>query len=166
MRVIPKELLDKINGLPTYTGNNDSTPASLIAFMGYRAIQVDDTVVKEPVKCNQVTRKMRRAQHLILHFMYTKRYAEKLGIYTKSKFDRVWKFESFLHLLNPWLLIVAVAFLLTSLFLYVSIAALILLVLSIILLGNKYFRTWILSQLYLSIAVLRNIKTKEIAWAK
>jgi hypothetical protein len=30
-----KQLLDRIGGLPTYTGNDDSTPATLIAFSGH-----------------------------------------------------------------------------------------------------------------------------------
>jgi len=30
-----KQFLDRIGGLPTYTGNNDSTPATLIAFSGH-----------------------------------------------------------------------------------------------------------------------------------
>jgi len=160
-----RELLEKIGGLPTYTGNNDSTPASLIAFMGYRAIQIDDTVVKEPIRRGQVMRKIRRAQHLILHFMYTKRYAKKLDLYRKTAFDKIWRIEAYLHLINPWLLLVAVLLLAISAAMK-SIAAFSLLMVGALLMFVKPYRTWILQQLYLAIATIRNIRTKEIAWRK
>jgi len=161
-----KELLEKIGGLPTYTGNNDSTPASLIAFMGYRVVQIDDTTVKEPLRCNQLRRKIRRAQHLILHFIHTKCYAKKLGIYRRSQFDNIWRIENLLHLVNPWLLIIASSLLVTSLLLYKSMITLTLLIIGVMLLLYKHFRVWIFNQLYLVIASIRNIKTKEISWAK
>ena len=162
---IKKELLDKIGGLPTYTGNNDSTPASLIAFMGHRAIQIDDVVVWEPLRRDQIKRKIRRAQHLILHFIYTKQYAMKLDIYRKTQFDTIWRLESFLHLINPWLIVVATIFLAVSLLAGSSIA-LVLLALGLILLLTRSYRTWIANQLYLLIAIIRNLWTKEIAWSK
>jgi len=160
-----KELLDKIGGLPTYTGNNDSTPASLIAFMGYRAIQVDDTIVREPIRKGQVMRKIRRAQHLVLHFINTRRYARKLGIYRKTPFDKIWIIEAYLHLINPWLLLIVVL-LLTASSVMGSITAIALLTLGVLLLFIKPYRTWISTQLYLVLAAIRSIWTKEIAWEK
>jgi len=71
-----KKLLEMIGNLPTYTGNNDSTPASLIAFAGYRAIQLDNVIAKEPLRSGETKRKIRRAQHLILYFIHTKQYAK------------------------------------------------------------------------------------------
>lgn len=159
------KLLTKIGGLPTYTGNADSTPASLIAFMGYRAIQADNVVAYEPVIKEQFKRKIRRAQHLILHFLYTKRYAKRLGIYKKSRFDVIWGIESFLHLVNPWLLLVATILLIYA-SLQISIAAIILLTLGAILTLWKTFRVWLQNQVYLIIAFLKNIYTKEMAWEK
>jgi len=160
-----RELLEEIGGLPTYTGNNDSTPASLIAFMGYRAIQIDDTVVKEPIRRGQAMRKIRRAQHLILHFIYTKRYAKKLGLYRKTIFGKIWKIEAYLHLINPWLLPVMVLLLAISATME-SIVAFSLLMLGVLLMFVKPYRTWVLTQLYLIIATIRNIWTKEVAWRK
>jgi len=160
-----RELLERIGGLPTYTGNNDSTPASLIAFMGYRVIQIDDTVVKEPTRRGQVLRKIRRAQHLILHFVYTKRYAKKMGIYKKSAFDRIWRIEAYLHLINPWLLLAAALLLLISAAMK-SLAAFSLLMLGALLMFVKPYRTWVSTQLYLTLATIRNVWTKEIAWRK
>jgi glycosyltransferase involved in cell wall biosynthesis len=160
-----KALLDKIGGLPTYTGNNDSTPASLIAFMGYRAIQVDDVVVKEPILKNRLGRKIRRAQHLILHFIHTKSYAKKLGIYKKSVFDRIWLIESYLHLVNPWLLIISACILLASTIL-LYIPSIMLLSIGLLMLLAKSYRTWIETQLCLVIGSIRNLWTKGIAWRK
>jgi len=160
-----KTLLDRIGGLPTYTGNDDSTPASLIAFMGYRAIQVDDAVAREPISRNRFMRKVRRAQHLILHFLYTKRYAKKLGIYRKTAFDKIWLIESYLHLANPWLLLLAATILLHKA-LTGTATAMILLATGIVLLLFKPYRTWVATQIYLIVASIRNIWTKEIAWGK
>jgi cellulose synthase/poly-beta-1,6-N-acetylglucosamine synthase-like glycosyltransferase len=137
-----KGLLDRIGGLPTYTGNDDSTPASLIAFMGYRAIQVDDAIVREPISRNRFMRKVRRAQHLILHFLHTKRYAKKLGIYRKTAFDKIWLIESYLHLANPWLLLASALLLLTGALTLHPVATTLFIV-GIALLLFKPYRTWI-----------------------
>jgi len=159
-------LLYKMGCLPGYTGNNDSTPASIAAFMGYRAIQVDDVIVKEPVRESQLYRKIRRAQHLILSFLKTKRYSKRLGLYKCTKpFEKIWKVEWWLHVVNPWLLIACVIFLVTAAF-YGSPAALILLGIGLTLLVSKAYRTWVLQQLYLVIATVRNLWTREIAWSK
>jgi len=161
-----KTLLKAIGGLPTYTGNDDSTPASLIAFMGYRSIQIDDAIVREPLREKQFWRKVRRAQHLLLHFLYTKRYAKKLGIYRPSAFDHIWRIECFLHLANPWMLILSTILLIASALLYHNLLATILLALGAILLLHKPYRMWILNQLILVIASIRNLVTREIAWHK
>jgi len=159
-------LLYKIGGLPEYTGNDDSTPASIVAFMDYRAIQVNDVVVKEPVRGGQFHRKVRRAQHLLLSFLKTKRYAKKLGVYRRTKpFERIWKVEWWLHVVNPWLLPACTILLVMGAF-YGSFTALILLGIGLMLLMLKVYRTWVLQQLYLVIAAVRNLWTKEIAWSK
>ncbi|RLG79465.1 MAG: glycosyltransferase family 2 protein [Thermoprotei archaeon] len=160
------ELLYKIGGLPEYTGNNDSTPASIVAFMGYRAIQVDDVVVKEPVRRDQLRRKIRRAQHLVLHFLKTKRYVKKLGLYNPDeKFENIWRVEWWLHIANPWLLLIALTLFIVSA-LYGSIIALVLLGTGLALLTLKHYKTWVLQQLYLITGTVRNLWTKEIAWSK
>jgi len=162
-----RELLEKINGLPIHTGNADSTPASLIAFMNYRAIQIDDTIVKEPIRGNQVGRKVRRAQHLILHFLQTKRYAKRLDIYRKSVFDKIWKIECWLHIVNPWLLLSAIVLILSDALLFSSPVSLTLIIAGLTLLAlKKIFRVWSLQQLYLIMATVRNLWTREIAWKK
>jgi len=160
-----KGLLDRIGGLPTYTGNDDSTPASLIAFMGYRAIEVDDAVAREPISKSRFMRKVRRAQHLILHFLHTKRYAKKLGIYRRTAFDRIWLIESYLHLVNPWLLLASALLLLIETLTLHPVATT-LFIIGIALLLFKPYRTWIESQAQLILATIRNLWTKEIVWRK
>ncbi len=162
------KLLEIIGRLPNYTGNNDSTPASLIAFMGYRAIQIPEALVREPVKTRgEFFRKIRRAQHLILHFLYTKKYALAKGFYKgKSRFDTIWRIEFYLNVVNPWLLLLG-----SILFFYalssISIILLtIILLLTVIALGNRTLRTWVTYQIILSYAQLRNLKTKELVWRK
>ena len=160
------DLLYRIGGLPSYTGNNDSTPASIIAFMGYRAIQADDVIVKEPVRKSQFHRKVRRAQHLLLSFLKTKQYAKKLGVYKYNKpFEKIWKTEWWLHVVNPWLLALCAISLIIDI-LYGSLIASILLGTGLALLILRTYRTWVLQQLYLTIAAIRNLRTKSIAWSK
>ncbi len=153
-------------GLPDFPGSDDSAFGSFIAFAGYRAIQVSDVIVKEPVRGNQLYRKVRRAQHLLLSFLKTKQYVKKLGVYMRTKpFERIWKVEWWLHVINPWLLIVCAALLVMGAF-YGSFTALMLLGVGLMLLTLKAYRTWVLQQLYLVIAAIRNLWTREIAWAK
>lgn len=159
-------LLYKIGGFPDYTGNNDSTPASVIAFMGYRAIQTDDVVVKEPVRGSQFHRKIRRAQHLILHFLKTKQYARELGVCSHNKlFEKVWSVEWWLHVVNPWFLTLSAILLIIGT-LYVSLIAPILLGVGLVLLMLRTFRMWVLQQLCLIVAAIRNLWTREIVWSK
>lgn len=159
-------LLYKMGGLPNYTGNDDSTPASIIAFMGYRTIQVDEVTVREPIR-GQVNRKVRRAQHLLLSFLKTKCYTKKLGLYTfTNPFGKVWKIEWWLHVANPWLLVASVLLFVASVAFYGFVISLALLGMGLLLLMLKAYRTWVLQQVYLTIAALRNLRTKEIMWKK
>ena len=158
-------LLYEMGGLPVYTGNNDSTPASIMAFMGYRAVQIDDVVVREPVREGQFRRKVRRAQHLILHFLKTKRYSKRLGLYKFVRpFERIWRVEWWLHIINPWLLVASLVIFVVSAF-HGSVLALVLLGIGLALLMLKPYRTWMLQQIYLVIAMVRNLWTKEIVWS-
>jgi cellulose synthase/poly-beta-1,6-N-acetylglucosamine synthase-like glycosyltransferase len=159
-------LIHKMGSLPSYTGNNDSTPSSIMAFMGYRAIQVEDIVVKEPVRKSQFYRKVRRAQHLLLSFLKTKQYAKKLGVYKPTKsFERIWSAEWWLHVVNPWLLAICALLLIVDAF-SASLTALTLLGIGLTLLVLRAYRTWVLQQLYLLIAAVRSLWTREIAWSK
>lgn len=162
---IRAELIKKF-GLPTFPGSDDSSFGSYIALIGFRAIQADDVNVKEPLRGNQLYRKIRRAQHLLLNFLKTKQYAKKHGVYKYTKnFERIWKIEWWLHIVNPWLLIACTILLLTGAY-HGSITALTLLGAGLILLILKAYRTWLLQQLYLVTAAIRNLWTREITWSR
>jgi cellulose synthase/poly-beta-1,6-N-acetylglucosamine synthase-like glycosyltransferase len=162
---IRTELLRKF-GLPTFDGSDDSSFGSYIALLGFRAIQVDNVAVKEPVRGSQFRRKVRRAQHLLLSFLKTKQYIKNLGVYRYTKpFEKVWRMEWWLHVVNPWFLIVCIISLLIGVF-YGSFITPILLGIGLMLLMLKVYRTWVLQQLYLIIATVRNLWTREIAWSK
>ncbi|MEM2240326.1 MAG: glycosyltransferase [Candidatus Bathyarchaeia archaeon] len=153
-------------GLPGYPGSDDSGFGSFVAFMGYRAIQADDVWLKEPVRGSQFRRKIRRAQHLLSNFLETKRYAKSLGVYVKSPFDKIWKIEWWLHVVNQWLLAISILVLMIGLMLYGSVIALALVGVGLALLTLKSCRTWVLQQVYLIVATVRNLWTKETIWGK
>jgi len=162
---IRTELLRKF-GLPVFPGSDDSSFGSYIALLGFRAIQADDIAVKEPVRGSQFRRKVRRAQHLLLNFLKTKQYAKKIGVYESTEtFEKIWKIEWWLHVVNPWLLITCIIVLLISVSCG-SFAALIILGMGLMFLTLKTYRAWILQQLYLVIAAVRNLWTKETLWSK
>jgi len=153
-------------GLPTFVGSDDSAFGSSIAFRGYRALQVDDIIVEEPVRGNQVLRRIRRAQHLLLNFHKTKGYMKAKRLYRKSSFDNIWKLEWWLHVINPWLLLISILFLLIDVMWFKSLIGLVLLATGLTFLVWKTFRMWILQQLYLIAAATRNLWTKAAVWKK
>jgi biofilm PGA synthesis N-glycosyltransferase PgaC len=162
---IRAELIRKF-GLPVFAGSDDSSFGSYIALLGFRAIQVDNVTVNEPVRGSQFRRKVRRAQHLVLNFLKTKQYAKRMGFYNPTKlFEKIWKMEWWLHLVNPWLLLVSMSLLVISAF-YSSLTALILLGIGLMLLVLRPYRTWMLQQFYLIMATMRNLWTKETIWSK
>ena len=157
-----RALLDELNGFTTDIGADDSHTATRVTLMGYRSIAVDNAwcVEKVPYKGYHSWR-VRRAQHLVQHFAKTLKLLKRAPRDLKP----VLLVEAWLHLFNPWLLLVS-----TLLLLYLAIKgsapALALLALGALLLVLKPLRTWIITQLYLIIAALRNTWTREIAWRK
>ncbi len=161
---IRKSIIDKI-GLPDFPEADDSAFGSYIAFAGYRAIQADDVWVYEPVSPKQRDRMVRRAQHLVTFFLKLKRYAKQRGVYRKTLFDKIWAVESYLHLVNPWILLTAALSLLVSLAMGSLIASALLLI-GLVLLAFKPYRTWITMQIHLITAMTRKLLAREIAWQR
>jgi cellulose synthase/poly-beta-1,6-N-acetylglucosamine synthase-like glycosyltransferase len=158
-----RDCLEKISGFPTDIGADDSHTATRIALMGYRAIIPEDLWVEEYVpNRGYFWWKVRRAQHLIQHF--------RKALKTKSKMDgafkRIMAFESFLHLVNPWILFVATLLFIISVVMFHSLLAIAFLMAGLALFGVKRYRVWIMHQLYLVVAVVRSLWTKEIVWKK
>jgi glycosyltransferase involved in cell wall biosynthesis len=159
------QLVDK-TGLPKFEGSDDSAFGSFTAFMGYRAIQADDITIQEPITENQHLRRMRRAQHLILSFLKTKSYTKRVGLYRRSRFDEIWKTEWWLHVGNPWLLVIGIVLLVTSFGSQGSVIALAVMVTGLLLMASRPYRTWVTQQVYLVMAMLRNLWTKDVMWTK
>jgi len=157
-----RSLLEKVGGFPTNIGADDSHTATRIALMGYRAIAVDNAWCVESVpKRGYHMWRVRRAQHLVQHFATMLKHLWR----APRELRDILLVEAYLHLINPWILLVAVAILL-YLALNPLTTALALLALGVSLLVLKPFRTWVATQIYLAIAALRNLWTKEIAWRK
>ncbi|MEM2197426.1 MAG: glycosyltransferase family 2 protein [Sulfolobales archaeon] len=155
-------LLKDVGGFPTDIGADDSHTATKIALMGFRAIIPDDLWVEEKVPGgNYFSWRIRRAQHLIQHFIKTLR-TEK----THRGFKWILLAEGYLHLVNPWVLAAATALLIISAIAYYSLVSWIILALGLLLLALKPYRTWVTTQLCLIVGALRNFYTKEIVWAK
>ena len=158
-----KKHLLEIGGFPTDIGADDSHTATKIALQGHRAITPEDLICTEAIPSQgYFSWRIRRAQHLIQHFTKTLKTKPK----TPKPLKKILKTETYLHLINPWILLTTTLLLLTSLTLYKSLPALTLLLLGITLLAYKPYRTWIHQQLALIIATIRNLHTKELIWTK
>jgi len=157
-----KELLDTLGGFSTDIGADDSYTATKIALMGYRAIIPENIACMEIVPQNGYhSWRIRRAQHLIQHFLKTLGTKPK----TNKTFKQILYTEAYLHLINPWILLTATLLLITSIIMG-SILAIALLTMGMLLLIYKPYRTWITTQIYLIIAIIRNLQTKELMWEK
>lgn len=157
-----RELLNKLGGFSTDVGADDSHTATKIALMGYRAITPENILCTEMVpRKNYHAWRIRRTQHLIQHFQKILALEQK----TPKQFKPVLYTETYLHLVNPWILLTATMILLISIAMG-NPPALILLMAGIALLAYKPYRTWITTQMYLIIAAIRNLWTKELAWNK
>jgi len=161
-QVIRKDVLGKI---PQHPYIEDCFIASYIAFSGYRAIQVDDVWSYEPLRGSTVRTKIRRAQFNINTFLNAKKIVKKNNVYKPSLFEHIWKIEWYLYIINPWSLPLGIAFLFLAMTQGVVISGF-LLVLGVLLLVLKTFRAWILQQVYLIVAMLKNLWNIETMWKK
>jgi cellulose synthase/poly-beta-1,6-N-acetylglucosamine synthase-like glycosyltransferase len=156
-----RELLLGVGGFPTDIGADDSHTATKIASMGYRSITPEIWVTERVPKGGYALWKIRRAQHLIQHFMK----AIKLKVRSKI-FRKILLIEAYLHIINPWILLVAAVVFAVDILLLKSLTSLIILLIGLFLLLMREYRTWLIQQIYLMVAMIKNIKTKEIVWSK
>jgi cellulose synthase/poly-beta-1,6-N-acetylglucosamine synthase-like glycosyltransferase len=157
-----RELLEELGGFLTSLGADDSHTATRIALMGYRSIAVDDAWCVESVPSSGYHKwRVRRAQHLVQHFAATLRHMRR----APGEFRKILAAEAYLHVFNPWMLLLAAAILLYQA-VKLSVAAAALLALGATLLAYRPYRTWVATQAYLVVASIRNLWTKEIAWEK
>jgi len=157
-----KDLLEKVGGFPTDVGADDSHTATKIALIGFRAIIPDDLWVEEMVPNEKYfSWRVRRAQHLVQHFIKALR-TEK----THGRLKRVLLAEGYLHLVNPWVLAVATVLLMISAIAYRSLVSWAVLALGLLPIVLEPYRTWVTMQLCLIAGSVRNLYTKEIVWTK
>jgi len=165
-----KNLLQAIGGFPVNVGADDSHMATLIALMGYRAIAVRDVIAYEliPRGIRAFSRwRVRRAKHLVQHFSISIR---RIGM-APSSFAPILATEAFLHLINPWLLLLTLALALVAIVLgefppwawYVPASLGVLLVFRRV---RQPFLVWVESQLILCYAALSRMWSQELVWKK
>jgi len=150
-------------GLPDFEGIDDSALASYFALAGLRCIQVDDVKVAEPHRGSLWARKTRRANRLVLTFMRTKKSARRHGLYKRTAFEKIWRMEWWLTLVNPWLLFTG-AIVQAVLVPEGQLLALLPLILGVAALVYTPYRTWMTQQLYLAVGMLRNLRTRDVTW--
>lgn len=154
-------------GLPDFAGIDDSALGSFFAFAGLRAIQVEDVSISEPGRGSLFRRKTRRANRLMLNFSNTRKSAVRRGVYKRTAFEQIWRVESWLHLYNPWLLVVGALLIVIDL---VSGRGLRLGLLSLTVGGAlliiPLYRTWMIQQFYLVAARLRGLVTNDVTWRR
>lgn len=161
-------LLWKMGRLPTWSKADDSTPASLVVFMGYRAIAAPDVIAYEYVPVSlkgNLVRRIRRAQHLIQHFLRTRKKVREMGLEPRKPFKYIFQMEKFLHIVNPWILLSAAAPLLILVFVYelyfgLLLAGMVGLGVSV----SKTLRMWLLTQVVLAYAFLKNLFGETEMW--
>jgi len=157
-----KRLIYQGGGFPIDIGADDSHMATRIALMGYRAIIPENVVSVESIpEKGYFLWKVRRAQHLVQHF--TKMLKEVFR--APNLLRGILIIEIFLHLINPWIFVTAIM-LITVSTIQGNITAVMTLFIGGISLKLKSFRTWVIHQIYLLVAQIRNLYTKELIWKK
>jgi biofilm PGA synthesis N-glycosyltransferase PgaC len=149
--------------LQRFEGIDDSMFGSFIAFTGFRAIQANDIAVEEPMRGAVLRRKVRRAQTLLFNFALTPRFVRSTGLYRKTSFEKIWYAEWWLHIVNPWLLVIGCVMTLLEAG-KGSVLGLWLLTAGLVSLLFKTPRMWFLQQLYLAIGAVKSLIKKRIVW--
>ncbi|MEM3739760.1 MAG: glycosyltransferase [Candidatus Korarchaeum sp.] len=156
------DLLREVDGFSRNVGADDSHTATKIASKGFRSIIPEDLWIVEMIPRNgYFSWRVRRAQHLLQHFVESL----KLEV-ASSEFRRILLVESYLHLINPWLLVMATVIFLVSAIVNYSILATVMLALGLALLTFKSYRSWVMAQLFLILGMIKNCRNKEIVWTK
>lgn len=151
-----------VDAFPTDIGADDSWTAISLALRGYRAIAAPDVECIEAVpKRSYFWWRVRRAQHLVQAF------AKALPHIPKAPrgFRTILASEAFLHVVNPWLLAGALAAAVAAAAMG-SRLAIALLIAGVAALAMPLYRSWLIMQIALIVAAVRNIWRKELIWRK
>ncbi len=163
-------LLVKNGGFPTDVGADDSHAATLLALNGYRAIAIPEALIHEFTPSSRIGYlmwKKRRALHLVQHFVRSISDAWKAS----PNFRKVLRMETYLHVVNPWLLLMSFVIfllsvmidLLSPLNLGIILAALLTQVLKP---TRRALRAWIIEQMMLLFGSLTGLFSRELVWGK
>jgi cellulose synthase/poly-beta-1,6-N-acetylglucosamine synthase-like glycosyltransferase len=133
--------------------------------MGYRCIAVPDVVVYEFVPNTlraNISRKVRRARHLIHLFVQMERATKDVNMKASKNARHIFFMEKVLHLLTPWALISAALTLLIDSLVDPSLATVVLACSILIALCSNRFRMWVLSQAILAYGLIINMFGNEL----
>ncbi|WP_338602516.1 glycosyltransferase [Sulfolobus tengchongensis] len=147
-------------------GADDSMIATLTTLKGYRAICIDNMRAIElaPKGIDYITWKMRRGSHLIRHFS---RFLPKVLKSRNRKFKLVFLQEFYLHLINPWILIIGLILMAISNIFIFSILIFISILLSLLNSNvREILRAWIPNQLFLILSQIFSLRGEVLAWRK
>jgi cellulose synthase/poly-beta-1,6-N-acetylglucosamine synthase-like glycosyltransferase len=163
---VKKDVLIDIGGFDLV--NDDSYTAMKIVSRGYRAIVSPRVRIIElaPMTMKSYYKwKITRAQHLLHNFLNLLKEIRKYP----SKAQKIIIAEAYLHLINPWIFIIATALFIRS-SLKLSVTAIPILMLASALLLYPRTRilavTWITEQIILVFAAIKNLFTKSVIWEK
>ncbi|NON61714.1 glycosyltransferase [Acidianus sp. RZ1] len=165
LEAFKKSLIDKDN-IPI-VGADDSALATILSIEGFRALSVPfiRAVEKAPKDLKDYfSWKTRRGSHLVKHF------ARFLPRVLKSRTNRRFKFvfveEAFLHLINPWLLVIGI------ILLGISSLPIFIIAIGVSTLSLLFSRTrrimeaWIPNQFFLILSQFKALKREVIVWKK
>ncbi len=159
---IRRDLAIKLGGLRP--GADDSELAHRVAMSGLRAVAVDGVICAEKVPRGQgyVEWRGRRAQHLVAYFASALRDLPR----APRGYRRVLAVEAYLHLVNPWLALAALALLLAAASMGQLLAIAVLALVALTVLAIPHARSWALMQTFLIVGALRNIRGRSEVWRK
>ena len=144
-------------------GADDSYASHKITLNNLRSLAVKEIICNELVpKKGYFHWRVRRAQHLVQYFSVAIKDYKKIR---NKDYKKIILVEYFLHLINPWLLLLSI-FIGIYLLLLHNLISIILFIIFLVSLISKTVRTWILTQIFLIIAQIKNLYNKEIIWEK
>ncbi|WP_236609053.1 glycosyltransferase [Saccharolobus islandicus] len=145
-------------------GADDSSIATLIALKGYRAICTKVRAFEySPKGLDYFSWKTRRGLHLVRHFV---RFLPKVMRSKNRKYKAIFLEEFYLHLINPWFLVLGVvltAIYLPKLFLFLLLVLLIALVIPQ---TRELVKAWVPNQFFLIMAQFKALRGEFLMWKK
>ena len=159
---IRRDLLMRLGG--PRPGSDDSDLAHRTAVSGLRAIAVPNAACFEAVPrgLDAVLWKLRRGQHLVLHFARAIKDLRR----APPGYRLPLVMEFYLHLVSPWLAVLGASLLIAAAAAGSIVAAALLAVIASIVAAYGGARAWAYTQLLLIAAQVRDLWSRETVWRK